>query len=219
MKKLIIIPILIILFLINIVLADIGDYGRGTYGSGGYGMSISPTFNVAGLGCPLGEFKFIGYCLPSPFYNIVQLWNQSIIDKWFLKGGVLEYSLTTPKQAIIGEVITINNLIRNEGDSDVEINCLNFLDVNNNGVIDINDSKTNFNKNIKINELVLYNTTLLIPNITGRYLVGGECELLNSEQPDAHSFTTIEINKSKPQDLTILILIGIYVVYKWRKKN
>lgn len=160
------------------------------------GVTVSP--GGTGLTCGTGELLFFGLCVPNIFEQLSALWNQSTTFKWFaITGGVLEYRLEIEGETNAGQSFTINNIITNEGDTPVEMSCTNFLDIDNNGRQSRDDILVNFNKQLGLNETVIINTTIFIPLETkdGRYFVGGECDLLNSDQPNANAFTTIQIGE------------------------
>src|SRR3990167_5688527 len=121
---------------------------QSTTGSGGGGSSESSKFSV------------------EEYLNLFSQFTLDLFKKWFFSGElpVLEYKINTPDYALQGSSITVNNLFTNEVDNlSVELHCINFIDLNKNGNIDLQDSFASFNKKAEPKILNNITTNLLVP--------------------------------------------------------
>jgi len=125
-----------------------------------------------------------------------------------LKAGILEYRLITPIETIAGKTIQITNLFRNEGKTGIEVHCVNYFDINKNGILDEDEPSESFNKKAEVNIENSVNTLITIPrNIEkGIYTIKGICDL--PEAPEAFAS-----NKIKVIDLIGNIILGLMLMF------
>ena len=131
------------------------------------------------------------------YYNLFSQFTIDLFRKWFLSGDipVLEYRIEAPKSVFQGDSVIVNNIFVNEVDNlSVELHCTNFLDLNKNGNIDLEDSFSSFNKKAEPNILNNITISLIVPESQeiGDYLIAGKCEL-GDGSPNATSSRKIKI--------------------------
>jgi len=98
----------------------------------------------------------------------------------------------------------------------VELHCVNFIDLNKNGNIDLQDSFASFNKKAEPKILNNITTNLLVPEMqeADDYLIAGQCEL-GSGSPNATSSRKIKILPKGETEPIIKDLTGISLKNKW----
>ena len=192
---------LLIVLAIGVKMVDAQGLGQCNFGDYPFGdciitTSITTTNGGGGsLGtnlCPSGTINLFGTCLNVTFMEFT-----NFFAEMFRFGSALEYRILAPKQAYAGDTITITNQFENEGKNPTEINCVNFIDANKDAIIQNEEPIVQFNKLAEPQVKNLYNITLDIPNnlTEGNYLIGGKCNLLGVNSPNATAGIKINIKQ------------------------
>jgi len=157
--------------------------------------------------CNETQFNLNGRCLDLSLKPLVDWWNETIFDMWIEKRGVLEYSLRPKDDKIqAGKKLILTNWMRLEQGEEAQFNCTNFIDINRNGVLDMDSEDfVMFSKMIRKGEDPQpYQTEIkinkkLIPN---NYMFGGICKHISGRIPAETSFYIVEVTAYEGNFLT-----------------
>ncbi len=111
-------------------------------------------------------------------------------------GAVFRYSLssrTLCTNVNNNEIITVNE-ITNEGDTDTETICTNWLDVNNDGEIGADEPSGSFSKEIGAGGgNATEETSIIFGGTADTYTLRGRCTYTDENQPNATASTSVNI--------------------------
>lgn len=162
-------------------------FGNYTFGHCIITEQLQPQLNTFPT-CPSGTFGSGTQCIPIQFSQLFTH-TQSINDV------VFEYKLETSNMTTQGSSIKINNIITNEGADDIEVQCINFIDLNNNSMHDENEPSPAFSKLFYRLQQANITTKINIPlTLSGVKQIIGICTMPGKSSNPAVSSTTILIN-------------------------
>ena len=198
-------------------MAEAQGFGNCNFGSYTFGSCVLPSQQPSGSGGG-GSSESSKFSVEE-YLNLFSQFTLDLFKKWFFSGElpVLEYKINAPDYALQGSSVIVNNLFTNEVDNlSVELHCINFIDLNKNGNMDLKDSFASFNKKAEPRILNNATTTLLVPEMQeiGDYLIAGQCEL-GSGSPNATSSRKIKILPKGETEPIIKDLRGISFKNKW----